>query len=64
MSEWRLAEVRKHLQTLTEIRAELDRQLSDPHCPSDQVAELTDYLTTLDMTMKVLRWEMGNEPPE
>jgi hypothetical protein len=64
MSEWRLAEVRKRLKTLTEIRAELDRQLSDPHCQPNEVAEITDHLVTLDSTIRALRWELGNEPPE
>jgi hypothetical protein len=64
MSEWWLAEVRKRLQTLTEMRAKLDRQLSDPHCPQDEVAEITDQLISLDKTIRALRWELGNEPPE
>lgn len=46
---------------LAEERAALDRQLSDPNCPPDKVAELTDDLITVDMAMGPMRNAMGTK---
>jgi hypothetical protein len=45
--------------SLAAQRAELDRQLSDPDCPPEKAAELTDDLITIDMALGPLRRAMG-----